>query len=147
MKTNSRGYAYPETTDAPDGPTQIKALADSVASDVATVAASVATNAAQLAVIPYRAAAGSVTFTVSSAANTGTVAITFPSGRFSVAPLVVASITNSPSGATKVQVRTKSATSSGTTLEWWTGDGTTTTFTNLTVAWQAVQMNSSSAAG
>lgn len=92
---------------------------------------------------PWRQAAGLVDVTISNDIA-GTATITFPPGRFTVPPLIFASVANNtrhyvaPSGlATNpeqgvVQVRRI--------------DGTTVTET-LVVAWHAIQMTSTSAGG
>lgn len=96
--------------------------------------------------IPMAIAAGSATLNISAAA-TATVAITFPASRFSVAPIVMATITNAVTGATKLIPRVTTATTSGANIVVYTGDGTNATATGVTIGWIAIQMLPASAAG
>jgi hypothetical protein len=95
------------------------------------------------AYMPFRVAAGSGTVTLTSASN-GTTAITFPTSRFTIAPLVFCTLQNT-NGPT-VTARASSITTSGFTLYVSTGNNGTTSAT-ITAAWWAVQMTTTTAAG
>jgi hypothetical protein len=86
--------------------------------------------------LPYAMQGGSVTMTTSQN-------ITFAASRFSVAPLVVATVNSNTGTASSVTVT--SVTSSGATLLTWTG-GTASTVSR-TVYWTAMQMTLTNLAG
>lgn len=91
---------------------------------------------------PYREASGSVTVTSSGVGGTATV--TFPASRFSVAPLV--QVSKNGGGLAKYIPYVTGTTSSATTVGIYSGDGTSGSG-NVAVAWHAIQMTSSAAAG
>jgi hypothetical protein len=95
------------------------------------------------AYVPFRVAAGSASITLTAAAN-GTTAITFPTSRFTVAPLVLCTLQNT-NGPT-VSARASSITSTGFTLYVSTGNNGTVS-TTVTAAWLAIQYGAAAAAG
>lgn len=92
----------------------------------------------------YATAAGQATLTIGTNSASGSVAITFPSGRFSQPPIVNA--TKAGGGLAKYSVWISNITTTGATLNVYSGDGTATTG-SLAIDWTAVQMTSTSAAG
>jgi hypothetical protein len=97
------------------------------------------------AVVPFAMASGQVVVTLTAAAS-GFTAITFPGGRFTVAPNVIVSQVNAPSGTQKFVCRCINSTTSGASVYAYTGDGSTATG-SATIAWWAVQMTTASANG
>lgn len=80
-------------------------------------------------------ASGVVTLSLSSAAPSGTVDITFPPGRFSTAPLIF--VTKQSGALAKYIPYVASKSASGATLGIYSGDGTSSTgFVGL--AWRAI---------
>ena len=95
-----------------------------------------------IAVTPFAQAAGEATVTMSSVSNVS-IAVTFPTGRFSVAPRVVCS----PNGGnSKIHAQATAITATGFTLYVSSGDGTSITV-STTCDWHAVQMQSGAASG
>lgn len=93
----------------------------------------------------YAETAGSVTLSITSA-GTGSVSVTFPAGRFTVAPIVT--ITNGGgTGASVWYLRTSNVTPDGCTISAEHRDAGSTASTTMTVYWHAVQMTSAAAAG
>lgn len=90
--------------------------------------------------VPFRVAAG----TVSSGAAIGTQNITFPVGRFSVAPLVMVTPLNPASGAVAFYFTVSALTASGFTLAISNSGGFVT---GVGFTWQAIQMTPTTAAG
>jgi hypothetical protein len=135
VPSTSRGYTYPDSTGHTRIWEHIEELADDVDTDLAAV----------LALLPVRMAAGSISVTL-TAATSGFTAITFPVSRFSVAPLVIATLQDAPGGTGKFVPRVISITSSGANVYCYSGDGTSVTGT-ATVGWIAIQMTASTAAG
>lgn len=123
--TNLQGLPYPEGSDLLSaGDDTIKALAEKLD-----------------AMVPYRWAAGTVSISLSNASS-GTLAVTFPAGRFTQAPIVTVTTANS---------HFLIATMAGLTATGFTAgvrhiDAATTTAT-LTVNWVAVQMLPGAAPG
>ena len=118
-----------------------KDLADKLDNGDADVAAAInaaarAEAAAATAVAAAaRMSAGSVPISITSAAG-GTVSVTFPSGRFTDAPIV--QVSRATSALAKYIPYVASVTAFGCVLGLYSGDGTTTTgATNL--AWFAYQ--------
>ena len=86
--------------------------------------------------IPYRMAANSIP------SFTGNASVTFPSGRFSVTPIVTATMASS---TTVTSATVGSVTSSGFTIYAWAGGSAATT--GRTAQYQAIQMTSGAAGG
>lgn len=97
------------------------------------------------AVVPFAMAAGLDTITV-TAATSGSVAITFPVGRFTQAPHLAVTIAAAPGGSNKAVARYTSVTTAGASLFLYSADMTSITCT-VNVAWIAVQMDTASASG
>lgn len=93
----------------------------------------------------YREAAGQQGITI-TAATFATVALTFPAGRFTVPPLVTATIATAPGGSAKLIPRVTAVTTTGAALYVYTGDGSSAT-ASVSIAWHATQMTPASAAG
>lgn len=98
-------------------------------------------NATEHKGIPFAMAAGAVS--IASAASNGgsSTSVTFPSGRFSVAPIVTVTI----GGSTRFNIGTSSVTASGFTVR--VDNFTSGTALASTAQWEAVQMTSGAAAG
>lgn len=96
--------------------------------------------------LPFAMAANTLTMSISAAANTN-ASVTFPSGRFTAAPVVTAVMANAPGGSAKLVARAINSTSTGTSIYVYTGDSTTTTSSNFEIDWIAVQMTSSTGGG
>ena len=91
--------------------------------------------------LPYRMAAGTISVSGGGTA-TGNATVTFPSGRFSVAPRVVAS----GSTNTNLMATSQGTTSTGTTIYMRHVDNTNWT-TAQSAEWMAIQMTSGAASG
>lgn len=96
------------------------------------------------AVVPFAMAAGSATMTITAASN-GSVAVTFPVGRFTVAPIVTC-ISAGGTGSSQFYVAHTNLTTSGMTIQAFQRDNTTAT-ASFTIHWHAIQMNSGAANG
>ncbi|KAB2807979.1 hypothetical protein F9L07_25250 [Pimelobacter simplex] len=94
---------------------------------------------------PFAIATGVVNVAL-SAVNSAFTNITFPAGRFTVPPLVLATLQSAPSGSQKFVPRVLNATTSGASVYVYTGDTTAQTAT-VNVAWEAIQMTPTTAAG
>ena len=95
--------------------------------------------------IPFRVAGGTVGVNLTAQASNFS-AVTFPVGRFTVAPLVLVSMVSAPGGSAKFVPRTLNATTAGVSVYVYTGDQSTQTG-GVTVAWLAVEMLPGVAAG
>jgi hypothetical protein len=99
---------------------------------------------------PYAQAAGLQTgFSAGSMASGAGIssAQVFPSGRFTVAPRVTATLATGPAGSAFLTARALNVTATGFDLYVYNTGASTTTFTGLSVQWQAVQMTATSADG
>lgn len=96
------------------------------------------------AVVPFAMAAGSVVMTITSATN-GSASVTFPVGRFTVAPIVTC-ISAGGTGSSAFYVATTTITTSGMTVQAFNRDNAAATAT-ITIHWHAVQMNTGAASG
>ncbi|KAB2809269.1 hypothetical protein F9L07_19705 [Pimelobacter simplex] len=94
---------------------------------------------------PFAIAVGEALVTVTAAVS-GNTAITFPAGRFTVAPKVQATVQDAPSGSQTFVARVINATTTGASIYIYTGNNATATAT-VKVAWEAIQMTSTSAVG
>lgn len=135
MPTTGRGYVYPSSAGHTRLWEHLQALAESVDFDLAAV----------LAKIPVRMAADSVNVTLTGQSQ-NFAPITFPVDRFTVAPLVVVSLISAPGGTQKFVPRCINITNAGANVYCYTGDATMATGT-VAVAWIAIQMTESAAAG
>jgi hypothetical protein len=90
---------------------------------------------------PFAVSTGTITLTGMTTATTKTAAVTFPSGRFNVAPNV--QVTADSAAPDNVRVSKSAVSASGFTVAGNRADSGTT----LTIDWVAIQMTSSSAAG
>jgi hypothetical protein len=100
--------------------------------------------------VPFAMAAGTASITVASGANTGSVAITFPAGRFSVAPKVTLGMSNAQGGSQSFIPRSYNETATGATVALYIAPFATATAPNgftQTIDWVAVQMTATAAAG
>jgi hypothetical protein len=115
-----------------------------VHTDMQRLAGDVDTLLAQgFAGTPYAMATGTVTTASIAAGGTLNQAITFPAGRFSVAPFVFAQHVAGPNQP--YAIRTSSITASGANLA--IGIAATSSAGAATVQWVAIQMTASAAAG
>jgi hypothetical protein len=96
--------------------------------------------------VPYAQAFGTQAYNLSAVASV-TVSVSFPGGRFTVAPIVFAGHQSAGGGTQALTMRPFNITSTGCSVAISHNDGTVTTVTGETFAWQAVQMTSSTAAG
>lgn len=96
-------------------------------------------------ITPFAIAVGETLVTVTAAAS-GNAAITFPAGRFTVAPKVQATVQDAPSGSQTFVARVINATTTGASIYIYTGNNATATAT-VRVAWEAIQMTPTSAVG
>lgn len=118
----AKGYPYPLGTDRlMDGDDAIKALAEAIDARIGVVAA------------------GSVSVPVSSGSATGTVAVTFPVGRFTAVPLVTGTYQGSNIAWSLVNYTgvTTSGFTAGVSHRDGTASGTSTAFTQ---SWHAIQL-------
>lgn len=92
-----------------------------------------------------RMSAGRATVTL-SAANSSFTTVTFPTGRFTQAPVVTATVATGPAGGAKIVVRALNATTGGFSLYGMTADGSAVSL-SVTVNWTAIQMSDGSATG
>lgn len=90
-------------------------------------------------------AAGSVTVTCTTS-SFGQTSISFPAGRFTVAPIVMATLQGAPTGSGKYSARVINVTSSGALVQIYDGDSSANTF-SVVVGWVAVQMTTTTADG
>lgn len=88
--------------------------------------------------LPYAMAAGAISFSVSG--GIGETNITFPSGRFSVSPIVTATGNSAVNALRNIQVASVSSTGFRLVMQ-------RSTTTSTTVYWQAIQMTQTSAGG
>jgi hypothetical protein len=95
---------------------------------------------------PFAEAAGTVAYALNGVSNVN-VAITFPTGRFTVAPVVMASQQSAGGGTVALTVRPFNILTTGCTINMGHNAGTVVTVTGETLAWHAVQMTSSAAGG
>jgi hypothetical protein len=100
---------------------------------------------ALLAFLPVRVAAGSTTVTL-TASGADFTAVTFPASRFTVAPLVFATVSSGAAGTSKFVPRVLAVTTTGANVYVYTGDATSATG-SVSVSWLAVQMTATTAAG
>lgn len=95
--------------------------------------------------IPYAVAAGRVAAGAKSGA-TYTHRVTFPAGRFTVAPIVVALIDNAAAGTNALQMNTTAVTKDYVDFVFWLASGSMSGV-YCTCAWTATQMTTTTAEG
>jgi hypothetical protein len=123
-----KGFPYVQPADAvADYPTTSQALAQKIDDKV-----------------PYAVAAGMVTVTIAAAATQGTAAVTFPVGRFTVAPIVQASVNNAGSSDQYAPRMSPVPTASGFSVVM---NRQTAGAASYAIGWTAVQMGTGAAAG
>jgi hypothetical protein len=113
---------------------------------ITTTAAGGATVASHFGNGPFAMSSGNVTITPPSASY-GLVSITFPTSRFTIAPLVQVSLSSAVGGTQRLVPRANAITTSGCDIYCYTGDATTWSTGNQVVNWLAVQMTSGSKEG
>lgn len=91
---------------------------------------------------PYAMAAGVATFPTTAAGATSSVTVTFPAGRFNVAPVVNVVANSSAPGSRAVGVGARTATS---VVLYFTNQGGSGS--GLNASWYAVQMTPTTAEG
>lgn len=116
------------------------------ASLAVTGAAAVGSSMTHRGGIPVPIVAAGSTAVTLTAASMAAVSVSFPAGRFSQAPLVLANVSTAPTGSERFTARTYGTTASGTSVAVYTGDGSSQTSV-VTVSWIAVQMTTGSGAG
>jgi hypothetical protein len=95
---------------------------------------------------PYAVAAGTAAYAL-NAVSSITVTITFPSGRFSLAPIVFAGNQSAGGGTQALTFRPFTVTAASCSLAISHNAGTVTTVTGETYAWTALQMSAGASAG
>ena len=136
------GFPVPTSTDyVKDGATAIEALGDAIDArfgDVTNYPNQIVNVVSGVSrPLPYAMAAGKATAFSTSAS------VTFPSGRFTQAPLVTLGFESTTNG---VGATTNTPTTSGVTIYTW--NATNVANTNLrSVNWLAIQMTSAASAG
>jgi hypothetical protein len=95
---------------------------------------------------PYAMAAGTVSLNMSAVSNVN-MSVTFPTSRFSVAPIVMATHDTAGAGTNAIILRAFSISTTGCSINAATYDLHTVTISGETVAWQAIQMTTTTAAG
>lgn len=97
----------------------------------------------------YAQAAGVESMPFSSGENNHTITVTWPTGRFSQPPVVVATLYSAPNGSQKMIPRFYNVSSTNGTLAVYTGDfsGTFGVSGTVSIAWHAIQMTSTTAEG
>lgn len=134
FSSTSKGYPYIQGT-------QNASLIDDYALELA--------NKLEAAV-PHAAAAGQATIAGTTLASgaAANVAITFPTSRFSVAPIVTATVASAQAGTATLVARVISITTSGASVYVYNAGASSVTFSgSLLVNWAAVQMTPSAANG
>jgi hypothetical protein len=100
---------------------------------------------------PYAQAAGLVTNFSDGALAPGSganhVTLTFPAGRFSVAPVVLLTFQSIPANTIYLDPRVSTITATSCEIYIYNTGTTTVAYSGLHVAWTATQMTPSSAAG
>lgn len=95
------------------------------------------------AVVPYAIAAGTVSVTL-TASTSGTASVTFPTGRFSVAPIVQLTKVSSSGSATLTIPMATAVSSTSMTVGLY---ATATQTVTVTIHYVAIQMTTSTANG
>jgi hypothetical protein len=95
---------------------------------------------------PYAVAAGTAAYALNGVSSI-TVTITFPSGRFSLAPIVFAGNQSAGGGTQALTFRPFTVTAASCSLAISHNAGTVTTVTGETYAWTALQMSAGASAG
>jgi prepilin-type N-terminal cleavage/methylation domain-containing protein len=95
--------------------------------------------------VGYAMSAGQSTVSLTNDAS-ASASVVFPNGRFSVAPIVTATIISTPSSHQKLVVRVTNISATNATIRVYTDDGSNVT-ASVTVNWIAMQMAESSAVG
>lgn len=128
MATTTKGWPYPVSTDTPDVPRDIKAVADNLD-----------------AKLPYAMTAQTITVSLSAAAS-GTATVTWPSGRFSQTPIVTSCKVSSSGSATALVEQITANSSTGCTVSVYDVNGTSVT-ASVTIHLIAIQFGVSASAG
>jgi hypothetical protein len=97
------------------------------------------------ATVPFAFASGTVTVSL-TAASSGTATVTFPTSRFSVAPIITATKVSGSGSATPLVPMVTTVSSTGATIGLYHPAGTAVTV-SVTVHWIAIQANTGSASG
>jgi len=99
---------------------------------------------------PFAQAAGLVSGFSAGTLNPGagiTSLVTFPAGRFTVAPLVQATLQNGPGGSGSLTARAMNATTAQVSVYVYNAGSSAVAFSGLNLAWSATQMTATTAAG
>jgi len=128
MATTTKGWPYPVSTDTPDVPRDVKAVADALDSR-----------------LPYAMSAQTVNVTLTAAAS-GTATVTWPTSRFTLAPIVTATKVSASGSATGSIVQVTAVSSTSATIGVYTASGGNATFT-IAVNVIAMQFGTASASG
>lgn len=128
MATTTKGWPYPVTTDTPDVPRDIKAVADTLD-----------------AKLPYAISAQTVTVSL-TAASSGSATVTWPTGRFSQTPIVSSCKVGTLGAATALVEMITANSATGCTVSVYDVNSSTVT-ASVTIHLIAVQYGVSSAAG
>lgn len=98
---------------------------------------------------PFAQAAGSVSLAGTAVAAGGAVSvvISFPVGRFTVVPLLQASMGVAPGGAALLTLHASASSTTNATIYLYNASGAVQTWVAMAITWSAVQMTSAAAAG
>jgi hypothetical protein len=96
--------------------------------------------------IPFAQAVGTAAYNLNAVSNVN-VTITFPTGRFTVAPRVFAGHQSAGGGTQNLTMRPFNITTTGCTINVATTGLTVATVTGETLAWEAIQMLGTAASG
>lgn len=122
---------------------------DTIDTELKRVDDAAAAATTRLTKVAFAEAAGQTSLDGSSVAagSSVNVAVTFPNGRFSVAPRVVVGMTTAPGGSAYNVPRALNVTTTGFTLYVYNTASNAQTWTGLVVDWHAIQMASGAASG
>lgn len=134
--TPTYALPYPELTDSANVPRDQKALAEATETSLAALAATV------MQPVAYRMAAGVATMPAISANGGAAVGVTWPVGRFTQPPVLVASAVSNGYGAASSSTTTTSGVGS---IKYY--NPTSTVPSTPLVYWIAVQMTASTGPG
>jgi hypothetical protein len=95
---------------------------------------------------PFATAAGTGTYSLAATGST-TVAVTFPAGRFSIAPIVIANGESAGAGSYQITFRILSVSTTGCSVACTMYNNSAVTVTGEFFGWFAHQMTSAAAAG
>jgi hypothetical protein len=132
---------FPAKTTFADGTT----LSAGDLNDVTGTLNSLVDRSVQTFQVPYAMNIGSASVSL-SASSFGSVTVVFTTGRFTVAPIVTATMNSVAGGLQTFFAKVSGTTSTQVNVSVYSGGGSTTT-ASVPVYWNAIQMTSTTAAG